>query len=228
MVSWWGKLVFWVARANLWFWAKLLLRLRVSGQQHVPRTGSTLIVSNHVSHLDPPLVGLAVPRVVFHMAKKELFVLPALMWFMRTIGTIMVDRGQGRQALIDAVDYLNRDACVIIFPEGTRSQTGVLGRGHSGAIVIAARSHCTIVPAAITGSEKAMTKGSKLLKLVPVSVRLGQAYTIEYGGDPDDIPRDLLRRETFNMMQRIEELLPPEMRPDSESKRSWYGELAGD
>ncbi len=220
MVSWWGKLVFWVARANLWFWAKLLLRLRVSGQQHVPCTGPTLIVSNHVSHLDPPLVGLAVPRMVFHMAKKELFVLPALMWFMRTIGTIMVDRGQGKQALIDAVEYLRNDACVIIFPEGTRSPTGVLSRGHSGAIVIAARSNCTIVPAAIMGSEKAMTKGSKLLKLVPVSVRFGEPYTIDYTGDPDDIPRELLRRETYKMMQRIEELLPPEMRPDGESRRS--------
>jgi 1-acyl-sn-glycerol-3-phosphate acyltransferase len=228
VLSWWGKLVFWFARANLWFWAKVLLRLRVTGQQHVPRTGAVLIVSNHVSHLDPPLVGLGVPRIVFHMAKKELFVLPALMWFMRTIGTIMVDRGQGRQALIDAVDYLNRDACVIIFPEGTRSQTGVLGRGHSGAIVIAARSNCTIVPAVITGSEKAMTKGSKLIRLVPVAVRFGPPYRIDYQGDPEEIPRELLRRETHNMMQRIEELLPSHMRPSTESKRQWYGELAAD
>lgn len=226
MVSCWGKLVYSFCRANLWFWAKLLLRLRFDARNHVPRTGPVLVVSNHVSHLDPPLVGLAVPRTAFHMAKKELFVLPPLMWFMRTIGTIMVDRGQGSQALLDAVDYLRKDACVIIFPEGTRSPDGVLSRGHSGAVVIAARTNCVIVPTAIIGSEKAMTKGSKMIKPVPVSVRFGPAYTLDYTGDPDDIPRDYLRRETYLMMQRIEALLPDYMRPSIACKQKWYGELA--
>lgn len=227
MPSGWGKLVFWLARANLWFWAKLLLRLRVEGRQHIPRQGPLLIVSNHVSHLDPPLVGVGVPRIVFHMAKKELFVHWPLMWFMRTIGTIMVDRGQGKQALHDAVDYVKTGKCVIIFPEGTRSPNGVLSKGHSGAIVIAVRSGCTIVPAVITGSEKAMTKGSKMIRPVQVTVRFGPAYRVEYDGDLENIPRQFLHGETYRMMERIEQLLPAEMKPAADAKQRWYGNLAG-
>jgi 1-acyl-sn-glycerol-3-phosphate acyltransferase len=117
MLSWWGKLVYRFFRANLWLGAKLLLRLRVEGAQHIPRHGSLVIASNHVSHLDPPLVCTAVPRYAFHMAKKELFVLKPLMMLMKTVGTIMVDRGQGKQALLDAGASQPR-WCVIIFLEG--------------------------------------------------------------------------------------------------------------
>lgn len=226
MVSWWGKLFFWFARGNLWFWAKLLLGLRIEDAQNLPRTGKLLVASNHVSHLDPPLVGLAVPRVVFHMAKKELFVVKPLMWFMRTIGTIMVDRGQGTQALEDAVEYLEHGACIIIFPEGTRSANGVLSRGRSGAVVIAIRSDCPIIPAVIMGSEKAMTKGSKFIKPVKVTVRFGEPYTIAYTGDRENIPRDVIRKETYLLMEKIEDLLPTHMRPSPEQKAIWYKDLA--
>lgn len=227
MLSWWRKLVYQFTRANLWFWAKVLLRLRVEGAQHIPRRGPLVIASNHVSHLDPPLVGLGVPRYVFHMAKKELFVLKPLMLFMKTIGTIMVDRGQGKQALVDAVEYLSNGECVIIFPEGTRSPDGVLGQGRSGAIVIAIRGGSPIVPAAIIGSEKALTKGSKFIKLVPVTVKFGPAYRINYDGDLEQIPRDVLRRETYELMQRIEALLPSHMQPEPSQKAKWYRDLVG-
>jgi len=222
MLSWWAKLVYLFCKANLWLWSKLLLRLRVEGARNIPRRGPLLIASNHVSHLDPPLVGVGVPRFVFHMAKKELFVLKPLMLFMKMIGTIMVDRGQGKQPLVDAVDYMEKGECVIIFPEGTRSQNGVLGRGRSGAVVIAIRTGCPIVPTAIIGSEKALTKGSKFIKLVPVRIRFGEAYTIDYQGDRENIPREVLRRETYELMERIEALLPPQMQPAPAQKAKWY------
>jgi 1-acyl-sn-glycerol-3-phosphate acyltransferase len=225
MLNWWQKLVYQFTRGNLWFWAKVLLRLRIEGAGQLPRRGPLIVASNHVSHLDPPLVGLGVPRLVFHMAKKELFVLKPLMLFMRSIGTIMVDRGQGRQALIDAVHYLDKGECVIIFPEGTRSPDGVLSQGRSGAVVIAIRSGSPIVPAAIIGSEKALTKGSKFIKLVPVTVKFGAPYHIDYHGDLEQIPREVLRRETFELMERIEALLPEQMRPAPRQKAKWYREL---
>lgn len=225
MLTWWQKLVYQFTRGNLWFWAKVLLRLRVEGSGNIPRKGPLVVASNHVSHLDPPLVGLSVPRCVFHMAKKELFVLKPLMVFMRTIGTIMVDRGQGRQALIDAIKYLDKGECIVIFPEGTRSPDGVLGQGRSGAVVIAIRGGCPIVPAAIIGSEKALTKGSKFIKLVPVTVKFGEPYRINYDGDLDQIPREVLRRETYELMERIEALLPDRMKPEQSKKAKWYRDL---
>jgi len=206
------------------FLAVVLFRLRRHGLGNIPKD-AVIIASNHVSHLDPPLVGIGVNRMVINMAKKELFSQPLLLWLMRTIGTIVVDRGRGSQALNDAVDYLSRGACIVIFPEGTRSQDGRLSRGHNGVIVMAIRSSCYIVPAAIIGSEKAMTKGSRMIKPVPVSVHYGEAYQIEYNGDHEDIPRDVLRRETYRLMMKIEAMLPEHMKTPDELRQKWYGKL---
>jgi 1-acyl-sn-glycerol-3-phosphate acyltransferase len=218
-----GQFVYWLARANVWALSKMMFRMRVEGGRNVPARGGVLIACNHVSHLDPPLVGTAAPRMVFHMAKRELFKVPALTWFMRQIGTIMVHRGQGKQAILDAIEYIGKGRAVIIFPEGTRSKNGVLMKGHSGAIVIAIRTDCPIIPAAIIGSEKAMTKGSKLIKPVPVTVRFGQPYTIPYEGDREHIPRDVLERELVSLMEHIEALLPAHMKPSAADKAEWYG-----
>ncbi|MDQ3022928.1 MAG: 1-acyl-sn-glycerol-3-phosphate acyltransferase [bacterium] len=220
------KLLYWIARGEIWALCKLVFRLHVEGSRSVPRRGGVLICSNHVSHLDPPVVGVAVPRMVFHMAKRELFKVPPLAWWMRTIGTIMVHRGQGRQAINDAVDYLRRGRAVIIFPEGTRSKNGVLMKGHSGAIVIAIAADCPIVPTVIIGSEKAMTKGSKAIKPVPVTVRFGDPYTIAYSGDRSHIPKDVLERELVRLMERIEALLPEHMKPSADDKQAWYAKTA--
>jgi 1-acyl-sn-glycerol-3-phosphate acyltransferase len=225
VLSCWGKVTYNISKAALWTAAKLLFRIRFEGRQNIPRKGGVLVASNHVSHLDPPLVGTGIPRYMFNMAKKELFKIKPLLRFMKLVGTIMVDRGRGQQALEDAVDYLNRGACVVIFPEGTRSETGRLGRGRTGAIVIAVKTDCQIVPAVIVGSEKALTKGSKWIKCVPVTIRYGKPYQIDYQGDVDDIPRDFLRRECKRMMDKIEELLPEHMKPLPESKTKWYKSL---
>lgn len=202
-----------------------MFRLRMENRDRVPRKGGVLVASNHVSHLDPPLVGISVPRFVQHMAKKELFKVPLLTFAMMQIKTILVHRGKGKQALLDAMDYIKQGSCVVIFPEGTRSKSGRLMKGHSGAIVIAIRTGCDIVPAAIMGSEKAMTKGSILIKPVKVVVRFGEPYKIEYSGDIEKIPRDVLERETYRMMEKIEELLPENMKAEPELKAEWYANV---
>jgi 1-acyl-sn-glycerol-3-phosphate acyltransferase len=217
-----GKLVYYIAKSTVWVLGKLIFRMRVLDRHNVPATGGVLIACNHVSHLDPPLVGTASPRIAFNMAKKELFKVPALEWFMRKIGTIMVHRGQGRQALLDAIKYIAHGEVVVIFPEGTRSRSGVLSKGHSGAIVIAIRTNCSIVPTVIIGSEKAMTKGSKAIKPVPITIRFGEPYMIQYGGDTEHIPREVLERELVSLMDRIEALLPADQRPAAADKAEWY------
>jgi 1-acyl-sn-glycerol-3-phosphate acyltransferase len=217
-----NKYAYWSVRSLIWLVSKGMFRMRVEGQRNVPTRGGILICSNHLSHLDPPLVGTAAPRMVYHMAKRELFKVPGLAAWMRTIGTIMVHRGQGRQAIQDAVEYLRQGRAVVIFPEGTRSKTGVLMKGHSGAIVIAIAADVPVVPAVIIGSEKAMTKGSKAIKPVPIEVRFGEPYKIKYSGDRAQIPRDVLERELRFLMERIEKLLPAPMRPSAEDKAAWY------
>jgi len=205
-------------------WAVLLFKFKAYGVGNIP-PGGLILASNHVSHLDPPLVGISIKRIATNMGKRELFSQPFLHWFLRCIGTIIVDRGRGTQALDEAIEYLKRDGCITIFPEGTRSQDGRLGRGRSGVIVMAIKSGCAIVPTVVVGSEKALTKGSKLVKMVPVWVRYGEPYRIEYDGDLDDIPRDLLRRETYKLMMKIEAMLPGHMKTPDELREQWYGKL---
>ena len=70
-----------------------------------------------------------------------------------------------------------------------------------------------------------MTKGSKLIRPAKVVIRFGEPFNVSYDGDPDKIPREVLERESFRIMERIEELLPEHMKPDAAEKASWYGEL---
>lgn len=223
----WGKIVYWLAWALVLAFGRLYLRIRFEGRRNVPRSGPLIIASNHVSNLDPPLIGIAVPRMVRHMAKRELFTVAWLYAFMKSIGTIMVDRGHGKQALLDAVEALKRGDCVVIFPEGTRSPDGRLHKGHSGVIVMALRANSPIVPTVIFGSEKALPKGSKRVHRVPVTVRFGEPYHIDYSGERDAVPREVMERECYAVMQRIEALLPEQMRPSTEDRRAWYGKLVG-
>jgi 1-acyl-sn-glycerol-3-phosphate acyltransferase len=205
--------------------AKPMFKLKTTGSENIP-PGSVLLASNHVSHLDPPLIAISIRRQIRHMAKKELFSNGFLRWYMTTIGTILVDRGNGKQALADAVAALREGSAVCIFPEGTRSKDGVLSRGRAGAVVIAIQADCPILPMAIIGSERAMTKGSSKIKAVPVSLAFGSPYKIDYAGDRENIPRDVIERETLELMARIEVLLPAHMRPSIETKRMWQERAA--
>lgn len=222
MIGLGGKLIYHMLKGIILFGAWLLFKFKVIGGENAPRKGGLLITSNHVSHLDPPLVGVAFPRYVFHMAKRELFTVGWLYALMKSLGTIMVDRGSGQPAVDEAIRYINNGAAVIIFPEGTRSKEGRLQKGRSGAVVIAIQAGCPILPVAIAGSQHGLTKGSKSIKAVPVKVFIGEPYSIDYHGDVKNIPHDFLRIETYKLMERIEALLPDDMRPTSDEKAAWY------
>jgi 1-acyl-sn-glycerol-3-phosphate acyltransferase len=206
-----------------WLAGRLVFRLRVEGRENIPRSGPLLIVSNHLSHLDPPLVAAAFPRPVFYMARHELFRVPFLRAVLRAVKTILVERGRARQSIEAALQYLREGQPVVIFPEGTRSQSGRLGRGLGGAVSLALRSACQILPVAIIGSERALTKGSRWLKAARVEVRIGTPFRLPFSPDETHPPRELVREATLRLMEQIEALLPPHMRPTAEEKASWYG-----
>lgn len=226
MPSWLGKLLYYCSKGIVYAIAKLYLKLRAEEQRHVPLRGPVIVACNHISHLDPPLVGTCIPRLAQNMAKRELFSIKILDWYMRSIGTVIVDRGKGKQALLTAIELLKHGACIVIFPEGTRSVTGCLGQGHSGAVVMAMRTGCTIVPTVIIGSDKAMRKGTKGIRSHPVTVHFGEPYQLPLIAEQDKLPREVTERERHLLMERIEALLPQDMRPTLEQKREWYGDSA--
>lgn len=156
--------------------------MRVAGLEHIPARGGCIIASNHESFLDPPVLGAAIPhRQVYFMAKKELFGVPLLGQLLIAFGAFAVDRGSGdRRALDEAIRLLHSGHILGIYPEGTRSMDGSLGRGRTGVALLALRAGVQVVPAAVFHTQAAMRR-----KLLPG----GRAFGIRFG-PPIPIPRD--------------------------------------
>lgn len=129
--------------------------LRSSGREHVPASGAAIIACNHKSFLDPFFIGMALPRHVHFMAKKELFRGP-LGWLISRLGAFPVRRGESDgEAIATARAVLEQGGALVMFPEGTRvEQRDALGAPHHGAGWLALDTGAPIVPAAIAGTER--------------------------------------------------------------------------
>ena len=150
-------------------------RIVVEGQHLLGDHRNTVIMSNHVSHLDAPVL-LQALRVDFRaVAKKEVFYLPAFNSVLRFAGFIEVDRAdrtQATRAIARAVDALRGGQCFLIFPEGTRSRTGELGPFKKGGFVVAMDAGSRIVPVALQGTRELMPRGGFRIRPGTVRVRV--------------------------------------------------------
>jgi 1-acyl-sn-glycerol-3-phosphate acyltransferase len=164
---------------HVWSWTWLRLsgtRLRVIGADNVDTSRSYVVVANHESTFDIMACFLALPVPIRFLAKKELFRIPLLAQAMKAIGIVEVDR----QARIPIHDQLNVQAkeliaagrSVIIYPEGTRTRTGVLGPFKKGAFTIALGMGLPILPVAIEGSFEAWRPGTFLIRGGEITVKI--------------------------------------------------------
>lgn len=140
-----------------WLAARALSRslwgFRALWAERIPEAGPVIIASNHVSNWDPIFVGLGCPREVHFLAKRELFRNPVLAWLIRKYNAIPVRRGVAdRRALRTAARVLDGDGALLVFPEGTRSADGKLGKGRPGVAYLAETTGARVVPACIVGS----------------------------------------------------------------------------
>jgi 1-acyl-sn-glycerol-3-phosphate acyltransferase len=132
----------------------------IIGLENMPNKGGVLLCSNHIHNYDPPLVGVACPRDVHFMAKSELFAVPVLKNILPRINAFPVKRGMSDKTALKTGMQLLKDGKVLgLFPEGTRSKTGELGEGLTGAGFFALKSNADIVPCAIVGQ---YARGKKL------------------------------------------------------------------
>jgi 1-acyl-sn-glycerol-3-phosphate acyltransferase len=131
---------------------RFIYRYEVIGKENVPSTGAVLLCSNHISNLDPPILGSSIDRKVAFMAKTELFDIPVVSFLITQFGAFPVKRGaQDKQALRKALSLLSEGAVLGVFPEGTRSKTGELGKAYTGVGLFALKEQSTVIPVAIIG-----------------------------------------------------------------------------
>ncbi len=134
---------------------RLVYGFRALQSENVPATGAVIVACNHVSYLDPVVLGIGFGRPVTYLAKKELFAIPVLGPIITGLGVHPVDREAGGVAAVRAALRALKDGrCIGIFPEGTRNLTGDV-EGKGGAALLGALSGAQVVPAAITGTRHA-------------------------------------------------------------------------
>jgi 1-acyl-sn-glycerol-3-phosphate acyltransferase len=154
--------------------AHLLFRIEVRGAEHVPRTGPAMIVANHSSVLDPPVVGAGAPRPLHFMAKAELFSIPLFGRLLRAVNARPVRReGADARALREALRILESGHALLVFPEGTRGPEGALREGKAGAGMLALLSGARVVPAFVEGTGRALPRGRAIPRPVRVRVSFG-------------------------------------------------------
>jgi 1-acyl-sn-glycerol-3-phosphate acyltransferase len=214
-------------RVRLGFWyrlvvvvAKPLLRLFTTrehrGIDNVPRTGGIIVVANHVSELDPFMVGeflYDIGRPPRFLAKKELFRKAPIRWVLEGAQQIPVDRGSAdaAQALSAAVAALAKGECIFIYPEGSATRDPALWpmKARTGAARLALLSGAPVVPVAQWGPQLILPYKARRPKLLPrtrISVLAGPPIDLSaYVGKP--VTADLLREATTTIMRAVASLL---------------------
>lgn len=168
------SLCYLISKVVCWAVLRLGCGLSVHGREHVPRQGPFILASNHVSYLDPVVIGVACPRSLRFMARENLFHYALLGRYLRAVGVIPIQRGEVDLASIrEAVSCLRRGEVVAIFPEGGRQFSGKLGVARRGVGLLAVMAKVPIVPILVTGTFQALPPGEKRLHRAKIQVAFG-------------------------------------------------------
>ena len=182
---------------------RLLFRVEAIHVERVPGTGPLLLVSNHASLLDPPLVGGVCPRRLAFLAKAELFRIPLFGRLIYALGARPVRReGADPAALRTALRALEGEGALLVFPEGTRGEReGVLRPGKPGAGMLAVMSGAAVVPVYVSGSGRAWPRGRRLPRPTKVRVLFGEP--LRFAAPPDADRKRLYEAASRDMMTAI-------------------------
>jgi 1-acyl-sn-glycerol-3-phosphate acyltransferase len=200
-------MIYWFMRALFIVFFRVLGHWEVRGHEHVPPEGSVLIAPNHLSFLDPPLIGCALRRPGWFMAKAELFHIPGFAWLIRGMHAYPVRRDRvDRAALKRTLEYLKEGQIVCVFPEGTRSATGELGPIELGIGMLALRSGAPIVPVGIRGTDRMLPRDAKWVRPAKIRVQFGPPLAVPPapGGR---VEREACQRVADRLRDALQEIL---------------------
>ena len=204
----WIYKTFWVLIRGFY---PLFCRMEVVGAEHVPLEGGCVLACNHSMGPDYFLLGVATPRQIHYMGKAELFHIHQLV--SKTLlgaGVFPVERGKQDMAAVEQAAELVRGGSLLgMFPEGTRSRTGLLQRGKSGAARIALASGAPVVPAVVINSSQVFRTPFRVWKRPKVTVRFGEP--LHWHGNPAG-DGAAARAYTEWIMRSMAQMLPEELR----------------
>ena len=192
----------------------------VEGVENVPRTGPLIVCPNHFGTIDPPMVPAFMPRSdTWNMAKSEYFRKRWMRWLFTAYQAFPVVRHSAdRVALRRSFDLLRAGHVLVMYPEGTRVESGVLSAPEPGAGFIAQKAGCPVLPVAVTGTRECLPKGRWWPRRVPVKVRFGKPFLVPLKRPTGE--RISHAEASDAIMVAIAELLPPD-------KRGLYSDIEG-
>lgn len=177
----------------------IFFRIKIEGKENVPQNEALVICANHISLLDPPILGVCMPLRLRFMAKEELFRNKLFGGLLRALGAFPIRRGKSDVgALRAAMKMLKDGECVAVFPEGGRSKTkGQMRKGKQGAALIAVKSGVNILPVGIAGDYRLFSK---------MTIRIGKPIPLEQYFDRKVESEELLAITNEKIMPAIAEL----------------------
>ena len=200
---------------------------RIAGAENVPRSGPVIICPSHSGTLDPPMVPAFTPRGdTWSMAKSEYFkggIVEALFRWYHAFP--VVRHTADRAALKRSFDLLKAGHSLIIYPEGTRVESGVLANPEPGAGFLAQKAGCPVVPVGLSGTRECLPKGARWPRRVPVGITFGRPFLV--ASKRPDGTKVSHQEAADAIMVEIAELLPPRQRGVFSDLESHRRRLAG-
>lgn len=173
---------------------KLLFRIKVFGKENIPEKTGFILASNHLSYLDPVVLGVACPRKLNFMAKYDLFSYPLSSWFMSCLGAFAVKRESADiSALKEAMKRLKNGKALVIFPEGSRRVNSVSTQPQAGVGFLAAKLDVPVIPAFIKGTDLALPRGAKFIRPCQIFVYFGKEISLERRQPYQDIACEIMK-----------------------------------
>lgn len=188
----------------------IFFRLKCFGIENIPKSGAAIILANHTSYLDPPVICASVPRYAHFMAKSELFNIPILGPYLKISGVFPVRRGSAdRVAIKRAIDYLSNGEVIAVYPEGRRVGPGEVAEGELGAALIAYKSKATVIPAAIIGTQPWWKMYCNFLPwFSQISIHFGKPVELVLPDEQSEHlkHKEILQENTRRIMESIQAL----------------------
>ena len=177
---------------------KIIFRLKVYGKKYIPKKGGFILASNHLSYLDPFIIGIVCPRKLNFMARHDLFFIPFFGKLLSTLGVFPVKRGAADiSAIREAIRRVRRGNALVLFPEGRRRRVDNVNTDEApeaGIGFLAAKLDVPVIPAFIKGTEKAMPIGAKFIYPKKISVSFGEGIYVDKGLSYQEIAQTIMER----------------------------------